>query len=338
MTGALVLGSARHAAARTRGHDWVIGGVAAELARRLDAHVGFLRTLLVVAAWMEPGVVVAYAVAALVIPRGTRRLASWSGLVAVGRFGLLWVILAGVSPGGLSANIAFELGPAIWLPLGGVALAGLLLLLCDAPNAETLDEDACRRQVLLALPVLALVAALIAGMVVFPQLRWEWFAAAAAVCAGMLVMVGRASLVFAALFAVVVVFFAGAGARFDGGIGSQRLLLERGGDLVVRRAAGQVVVDLRRVRSGSVMLHASVGVGGLEIVLPQNADVTTRLRVGRGRIDARGADAEGVALSVSPRGSGTARRPVPVTIVADVGAGALKVWRADSEYSPGSGL
>jgi phage shock protein PspC (stress-responsive transcriptional regulator) len=327
----VVSGSARSLVERAAGRRWVVSGVAAELARRLRAEVGLIRVLLILAAWAEPAVLAVYALAALAIPRGDRRLPSWSGVVAAARFGLFYLAIYSSGPY-LAANESFELGPAIWLVHGGIAVAALLLLLASRPDADPIDEATCRRQVLLALPVIGLAAAVVAGMALFPQVRWELVAPIAAATAGVLAVLGRASVPFAATFAAVVVFFAGAGVRLDGGIGDRHLLPGRGGDLVVRRAAGNVVVDLHRVRRGPVTLHATVGLGRLEVVLPPQADVSTRLHVGRGRIDAR-ASGRGVDVELSPSGPGTATPNVKVRIVADVGVGSIGVHRVDGQYN-----
>lgn len=335
MSSAVLSGSARYVVERAGAGRWVIGGVASELSRRLNADVGFLRIVLFVAIWFEPAVFWLYAAVAVAIPRGDRRLPSWSGLVAGGRLGLFFLALQASSPG-VATNETFNLGPEIWLVHGGVAIVALLLLFAFVPDADAMDEAACRRQVLLAAPVLILAVALVAGMALVPGLRWERFAAGAAGVAGVLVLGNRASTVFAAVFAAVVVFFAGAGARFEGGIGDRHVLAKRGGDLVVRRAAGTLVVDLRNVRDATTV-HASVGAGRLEVVLPQEAQVTTQLHVGRGRLDALASD-EGADIRRTPRGVGTATPSVPMRIVAEVGVGSLSVRRVDGGHSSASDL
>ena len=306
MSSAVLSGSARYVVERAGAGRWVIGGVASELSRRLNADVGFLRIVLFVAIWFEPAVSWLYAAVAVAIPRGDTRLPSWSGLVAGGRLGLFLLALQASSPG-VATNETFNLGPEIWLVHGGVAIVALLLLFAFVPDADAMDEAACRRQVWLGAPVLILAVALVAGMALVPGLRWERFAAGAAGgVAGVLVLGNRASTVFAAVFAAVVVFFAGAGARFEGGIGDRHVLAKRGGDLVVRRAAGTLVVDLRNVRDATTV-HASVGAGRLEVVLPQEAQVTTQLHVGRGRLDALASD-EGAESGERPAELGPRRR------------------------------
>src|SRR5262249_11457924 len=92
MTAATMTASARYAADRATGDRWVFGGVAAELARHLRASTAFVRSLLFVALFFDPGaLLLGYGVACVVIPHGDRRAPGWSNAVALGRYGLLWV-------------------------------------------------------------------------------------------------------------------------------------------------------------------------------------------------------------------------------------------------------
>lgn len=312
---------------------WVIGGVGADLAQRLRANAPFVRALLLLAMALEPWMIGLYAAAALLLPRGTRRLPGWSGLLGLGRFGLVWLILFSAGPG-LSVNEAFALGPEIWLPLGAVALAALVLFFVAAPETGPELEARAREQVLAALPVLVLAGVVAAGVVLVPGLRWEWGAAMAVVVAGVLVAIGRASVEIATALAAVVVFFAGADVRLDGGVGSERVLPADGsGDVVARRAVGDLVVDLRHVRSGPLRVDASVGVGSLKILLPPQAAVTTRLDVGRGWVSGRSAPRAGVDLHATPSGPGTAGPRFALTVAAEVGIGDLSVSRVDGQYN-----
>ena len=327
---------------------WVVGGVAAELAVRLRASVGLIRALMLLALFLQPATWVAYAVAALLLPRGGRRLPSWSGLLALGRLGLLAVLPQALSAGGLSLD---ELGgPGRWIPLAGLVAAGGLVLLASAP-ASDVDEADCRIQVLGAAAVAAVAAGLLAGMALLPGVRWERAAGVAVAAVGGILAVtagrhpvARAAVAPAALLAIATLLIVTSGARLQGGVGDQRLVPGRlaGDTLVVRRAAGDVVLDLRRVAtpSGTLTVRATVGTGSLRILVPRHAHAEVSLHAGRGRVSAGGGEARGfdVALIAAGDPPDTVRRRdrIRVRVIASVGLGELRVER-DRGESEGPG-
>jgi phage shock protein PspC (stress-responsive transcriptional regulator) len=321
---ALLLDSARVAANRAGGDRWVISGVAAELARRLGASAAVLRAALFIAFVLEPGgVLIAYAAAAVVLPRGDRPRPGWSALVALARFGLAWTAVQASSAG--LPSTALKVGPEYWLTSCGVALGGIVLLVASAPQAGAVDESHCRRLVAGALPALALAGLLAAGMALVPDWRWERIAAVSVIALAPAVALGRAHAVPAAVLAAMVVFLAGTGARLQGGIGDVRVAPRTVHYiLTVRRAFGDSTVDLRQLEPAPAAVRASVGVGKLTVVVPEGADVTTRLRVGRGTLDT-GSPREGIELHASPSIHGRGTHRFALLIVGDVGVGTLRV-------------
>ena len=322
---------------------WIAGGLAAELAVRLRASVELIRLLLVVAFFLQPATWTAYAIAAVLIPRGGRRLPSWSGLVATGRVGLLVLLPQALSAGGLSVDEPG--GPGNWIPLGALAAAGALVLLASAPSSDV-DEARCRTQALGMVTVAGLAAALLGGMALAPGVRWDHVAAAAVAALGAILAltagrsaVARAAVVPAAVLAVATLLTVASGARLQGGVGDQWLVPGRltGDTLVVRRAAGDVVLDLRRVwtPSGALTVRATVGAGDLRIILPRHAHAEASLHTGRGTVSAaddrvRGLDVSIAAAGDPPPGAGRGKR-IRVRIVAGVGIGELRVDRDRNE-------
>ena len=124
-----------------------------------------------------------------------------------------------------------------------------------------------------------------------------------------------------------IVFLAGSGARLQGGIGD---VYTAPRDvhyvMTVRRASGDVVIDLRHLKAEPAVVRASVGAGHLSILLPDRADTTTSLHVGRGTLDT-GAPRAGVGLRGAPRTRGLGARRVSLLVIADVGLGTLRSYR-----------
>jgi hypothetical protein len=130
-----------------------------------------------------------------------------------------------------------------------------------------------------------------------------------------------------------------AGARLDGGIGDIRVEPARvdGRTLEVRRAVGDVAVDLRRTLSSEpIVLRTSVGKGTLRVALPGRARVRVDARVGQGELSSipltgNGVSDRGFDLHATdrwrPRYTGPARAP-EIRVIADVGIGNLQVSRA----------
>lgn len=324
---------------------WLLAGVAAELAMRFNASAGFIRVLLVAGAMAQPGsVTAAYLAISLLLPRNGARRPAWSGVVGVGRFLLLLALFWAVGAGeATSWDVVFASGPALWVPLGGAVLAGILCLLASGPWADAVDEGRCRSQVLGALPALAIAGIALAGMELAPDWRWERIVAGAAAVLGLLVIARsrhpafRAGLVPAAVLAGAVLISASSGARLQGGTGDVELRPLTGSvPIVVRRAHGDVTLDLSALQTtgGVVPVRASVGYGTLTVFVPPDAHVSADLSVGRGWLGTPRYDpdveGEGFAVRRTLDLSPTRGRPrIRLRIVGDVGIGELRVRRPD---------
>jgi hypothetical protein len=103
-----------------------------------------------------------------------------------------------------------------------------------------------------------------------------------------------------------------------------------GEPIVVRRAAGDIEIDLRRVADSSmpVRVEASVGIGDLEVTVPRWAHVYVDARVGRGEVGTllperirQGFDQHAAGFSPGRPGG------VRIRIAAEVGAGSFHVDR-----------
>jgi hypothetical protein len=133
----------------------------------------------------------------------------------------------------------------------------------------------------------------------------------------------------------VAALIAGSGARLEGGVGDLRVTptAATGEPVVVRRAAGVVTVDLRRLRAAGepISLEASVGRGDLQVAVPNDSAVVVDAQVGAGRIVAYGPDGspvQGFDMDLTRTYERLRKdRPagVPVRVVAEVGVGEIHI-------------
>jgi hypothetical protein len=329
---AAALSQARVAPGRVRSDRWVVGGVAADLARLLGASAGFIRVLLFVAIVLEPDTMwVVYGLTAVLIPRAGLRRPGWSNLVALARFALLFAIPFVIGAGGVSTDELFKSSPAVWVPVGGIAVAGLIALLASGPPAGEVDDVQSRTQVVAALPAVAVAAAVAAGVVLFPGVHWERVLAAGVVALGLLLAIRprRAAIVPVAVLAGAALLLASAQVELRGGVGDVRVTApSSGGTVVARRAVGDVVVDVRHVAPGeTVTVHAQSGIGDVRVLVPRNADAVADASVGRGNV-LPGDPHAGIRLKRHLTGQPSGRRaPVQLRIVAETGIGSVNVER-----------
>jgi phage shock protein PspC (stress-responsive transcriptional regulator) len=326
---------AARARLRRRTEHRLLAGVAGGIADWLNAPVGFVRFFIALAAAWSPWLFAAYAGAALLLPARDRNRPDWDNLVGAGRLGLViagpWLALPHVyinEPIGGSAGWAI----ASYALLGAAAA---VMLSADYRRGRPRSREEARTTVLASLPVAACVLVLVAGMELLPDVRWERFVPPCAIAGGVALLVARrrecvAPALLALAAAVVVV---ASGARLDGGVGNVTVKPAdpRGEPIVVRRAVGDVELDLRRVRNSTepVEVVASVGMGDLEITVPQWAHVYVDAGVGRGEVGTllrgewrrQGFDQRSAGFS--PGRPGGAR----IRIVAEVGSGAIDMSR-----------
>ncbi len=295
------------ASARTE-PEWYLGGVAAAVAVRTRIPAGLLRFLIVCVSakhfWAALGI---YGAAALVVPHQGRWLPGWLNLVGARRAailaGTLWLIPVGWDTQGVMGG-----GPALWVPVGGAALAAILMLLSEPrvdPLTRSAEED--RRTALSTLPAL-IVAVVVAGGVTFlPGLRSELVLALGLGAAGVAVAVLgprislSAAIVPLTLLGLTAVLLIASGARLQGGVGDLRVAPRAADALasVYRRATGELTLDLRDIRSTAGRTRtvtATVGVGRIRILLPAGARGTLDLRIGEGMADGLSSAGDGVFI------------------------------------------
>jgi hypothetical protein len=253
--------------------------------------------------------------------------------VAVGRLAILIAVPWILFPDG--QDISF-VHPTVAVPAQGLLLVGALAFFsADYIRERPRTNPESRAVVLGALPVALPLAAAGAAVVAIPDVRWDSYLP-------LVPVVGGSALVLAALAdrprpfvapAVLAVAIAAAvsaaDARLEGGVGDLRVAPSD--SAVIRRASGDVVVDLRRVPPGrDVRLEATVGRGHLLVGVPSRARVDVTAHVGQGRVDAglvnRGFhEVDGFDRSVTHRYRATSSRGPVIHLLLRVGTGSIEV-------------
>jgi phage shock protein PspC (stress-responsive transcriptional regulator) len=329
---------------------WVIGGVAAEVGERLAVPVGFIRVLLLLGSFAQGDVILAYALAALLLPRAGARRPSAANVIAVARVGIAFCLGWGLVGGGLSLGQPglFDQGPAVWITQCGVCLAGLLALFATGVPAAERDPGRDRQTVRCAAPLVGLLAAVGLGVVFVPGVRWDRVLASLAILAGIAVILpgrrGRAGalVVPAGLLAAATLLLVAAGTRLDGGVGNARVTPDAAAAIpsAYRRAIGDLTIDLTGLRPSSavVVVRASVGIGTLIVNMPVDAEASVVEQVGRGQLDGPSSPRYGLDLRrtalARARDSHSGRtlvgRPrLRLRILASVGIGRLEIDQVD---------
>jgi phage shock protein PspC (stress-responsive transcriptional regulator) len=276
---------------RRRTEHRLVAGVAGGIADRLNAPVAFIRFFIGLAFLWAPWTAALYAAAALLLPATGRDRPDWDNLVAAGRLGLVfavpWLALPQVF-----VNQPIHGSPGWFIAVYGLLGVGAVLLFsADYRRGRPRSREEARATVLAALPVAACAALVMAGIVLVPHVRWEQVVPLVAVVGGVALLArGRrehvAPMMLALAAAAVVV---ASGARLEGGVGDVRVApREPPADrIVVRRAVGDVEVDLRRLRRSAapVDVEVSVGRGGVDIEVPRGASVDVDARVGSGELE-----------------------------------------------------
>jgi phage shock protein PspC (stress-responsive transcriptional regulator) len=322
---------------RRRTEHRLVAGVAGGIADSLNAPVAFIRFFLVLASLSSPWVIAAYAGAALLLPARDRNRPDWDNIVGAGRLGLVFGAPWLATPGNISINQPMGGSPGWYVASWGLLAVGAAVMFsADYRRGRARTREEARATVLAALPVACCGLLIGAGILLLPDVRWERFVPLAAIAGGAALLAGRrrefvapALLALAAALAVVA-----SGARLDGGAGDLRVAPDDpGGEpIVVRRAAGDVEIDLRQVSNSPtpIEVEATVGVGSLGVTLPSRAYVRVDARVGRGEISAvdrrghswqQGFDRR--ADGFDPGRPGGAR----IRVEAEVGSGTIHISR-----------
>lgn len=321
---------------RRRTEHRLVAGVAGGVADRLNAPVAFVRFLILVATFWSPFVLGAYGAGALLLPAGGRDRPDWDNLVGAGRLALVFTVpwLALWSPFAINEPIDGSTGWVV-ASLGLLAVGAVAMFSADYRRGRGRTREEARSTVLGALPAAACGLLLAAGIVFLTDVRWERFVPLAALAGGVaLVVARRREYVAPALVALAVaVVVVASGARLEGGVGAVRMKpADPGGEpIVVRRAVGDVELDLRRLRNATapVVVEVSAGMGDVEVTVPEWARVEVDARAGRGEIDIErhgGRRDHGFDLHV---GGGLPGRPggARILVVAEVGSGTIHIER-----------
>jgi phage shock protein PspC (stress-responsive transcriptional regulator) len=328
---------------RRRAHHRLVAGVAGGLADRLNAPVAFVRFMFGVAAWLMPWAIFAYAAAALLVPAAGRNRPDWDNLIGAARVGLLFAVPWLVAP----RYLVFDdlMGPTgAWIAVYALLAAGAAVLLSiDYVRGRPRTPAEARTTVLAALPVAAVAALLVAGVVLVPDVRWERVVPLAAVAGGAaLILAGRREFVAPAVLALgAAAVVVASGARLEGGVGDVRLAPARAGEpIVAKRAVGDIEIDLRGLRrsEGPILVEARAGYGDVSVRIPKRAAVEIDARGGQGRIDSTSVqtrkvegyrhDRQGYGLDLELAEPGRPGAPL-MRVVAQVGTGDIDIYRGD---------
>ena len=225
--------------------------------------------------------------------------------------GLIFLFPEAVFGRSIDLPALFDEAPSVWIPVVALQLIGLAVLVsADYVRGRARTDAEARAVVLAAAPVVVFSVVLAGAVVLFPDQRWERLVPAGVLLAGAALLAatlkgGARAFVAPAVVAVVLgASVTAAGTRLEGGVGDASFTTTDAtdGSLVVRRAVGDVTVDLRRLdTSRPVTVVASVGMGELRLGVPDDVRLTLDARVGSGSIragivnrkflDSRGLDA-----------------------------------------------
>lgn len=328
----------------------VAAGVAGGLADWLKVDVAWVRlVILCVMAGAGNAGLIAYAVAAAVLPPPGHALPSWDNLVGLCRLGVL-LFGAAIFNG---SRILLDGSPNVWLPLDAIMLLGLATLLAAgyASSSAAQYVDA-RTRVLAWTPVAAFGGAIAAGVVVAPAFRWDVLVPFGAVLASAILGAKawsgswRPFVAPALVTTVFAIGFVAADIDLRGGVGNVDLAPTdaRAVPSDVERAVGRVEIDLTGLPRDSppLRIDTHVGIGDLTLTVPEGSRVDIDARVGRGTIDAPSlsSEPESSVFGVTTkrrlptqdwRFGGTRGKPrLSVTLRARVGAGSIEIAEVDS--------
>jgi phage shock protein PspC (stress-responsive transcriptional regulator) len=331
---------------RRRTERRLVAGVAGGIADRLNASVAFVRIAAGLAIALVPWAVWCYAAAALLIPARGQARPGWDNLVGVARLGLVFLVPMLALPRTLDVSDTSHGPVGLWVACVGLLVAGGAALFASGYASERPAGADPRRTVLASLPVAGCVILLLAGMLVLPDTRWEAFVPLIALTGGaaLLAAAWRGSWRVFVTPAVVALAVCGvltaADARLEGGLGDfqARAAGTTAEPMVVRRAVGDVTIDVSRRAGGEdpAVLDVSVGVGDVRVSVPKGTDVEVVARVGRGELATHfvndpSEDLQGFDLRTKRSFLSRAKQPKRVRVVADVGLGSVEVKR----HTPG---
>ena len=323
--------------------DRVIGGVCAGIAKYFDIDPVLVRVGAVALVFLGGAGILAYLAAVLLIPNegeaGQPPEGPKRGMVITGAV-LLVVAICVVLPfqGGWGPNWGL-------VPLGFLALAGLLVWRLASGQRPQGDARAVLRAMALGLALIALCFVL--------AITGAWAAAAGGngVVAGLVIAAGLA-LIAGAFFgswarwlilpalalALPASVVAAADLDVRGGTGEVTYRPATPGEVrdSYRLGVGHLVVDLRdaRLTAGDHRIKIRLGVGGAELLVPPGVCVATKNHVGIGGTSVFNRDGGGIDTDWSDERSAPEGTP-RVVVDGDIGIGALIVHHNEHEQWDG---
>lgn len=277
--------------------DWVVAGVASELAARLHANPTFIRLLIAIAAVIQLWPVCAlYGAAALVLPHEGGRRPGWSNLTGVlSLLSLVGVAAIGLGQVGLHSGF-FNQPPPLWIAEGGAELLLWLAVLDARRPAHGAQARDDRRLALSAVLPLTAALALAAVAELAPHAPIAVLLDVALIGLGGVSLVGgsrlnRRAFMGACLpLGLLALACAGSGTELNGGFGnltaSPTTARAAHG---YTRTAGLVRLDLSGLRplpgGASSRWSASVGAGTVQIDVPSDALSTVHVKIGSGSLN-----------------------------------------------------
>ncbi|HYM59100.1 MAG TPA: PspC domain-containing protein [Solirubrobacteraceae bacterium] len=331
---------------RTEG-DKVLGGVAGGLGRYFSIDPIIFRIGFAVLTLVGGAGVLGYLAAWLLVPSdgapGEPRTGANRVLAIVGGVILAIAALAFLGPG-----LVF-LGPPL-LGLGLVALVGVLLWRA-AGGGQGDDANRVARRLGLGLLLLVVAGAGFVAVAVGAAVGGGAVIAGLVIAVGVALVVGaflggaRWLVIPALVLAVPLGLVAAAGIDVQGGIGERHYRPTtvselRGG---YELGMGELSLDLRDLDfpAGRTQLKVDVGIGDVQVLVPEDVCVASAARVGAGYIGVL--DRENSGLDVDWRQSPAENAGVKRLVIdADLGVGALQVAHnrgafdfSDGEHGPG---
>ncbi len=315
------------------GSDALIGGVASGLGRYFNLDPLLFRVAFVALSFAGGIGIVAYLLLLAFVPSdGGERQGGPSKAATVAG-----AIVLGVALVAFLGTPLFFFGPGL-LILAVVGLAGYLLWRAFGGSGDADPARTAGRIVLFGLLAFAIAGAAV-GVGLAAALGGGVVIASLAVVTG-LVLVGTAFaggarwLIIPALVLVLPLgVVAAADIDLDGGVGEREYRPTSMTELRDRYeiGLGELDVDLRGLDlpNGRTEMAVDVGIGGAVVYVPEEACVTSDVRLGAGVADIFDDDHDGVDVAVAAEADEPVGRPT-LHIDADVGLGALELVREGS--------
>jgi phage shock protein PspC (stress-responsive transcriptional regulator) len=326
--------------------DRVVGGVCGGLGRYFNVDPLFFRIGVVVLAFVGGAGLLAYLAALLLVPSDGE-----DAPVAPGAQGRNRALVIAAVVVGLLIAWPFLLGGGLivagfGIPIAILVGAGVLVWWLVSGEGPSGDAGDIARRALLGVGVIILCFFLLFGGALAAAAGPEWLIpaflilAGAAIAAGAFMKPVRWLVLPAITLALAAGTVAAAGLDLDGGIGQREYRPASTVDLRdhYELGIGELVVDLRDtdLPAGDVPLEVDVGIGDVQVIVPDDVCVAADAEVGMGNVDLFGTDRGGVDVDFedAPDAKPATTR---LLLKADVGLGEVQVRDESSPFFDGDG-